>query len=113
MKKHLIYIATDPNRAYVEAGYTQDLIAQSADLQFHSSRNAGKLPKFNRIVHVEEFASFDSAQKRLMELTHFTRMQKERLIRKHNPNWLNITPSVTAMSNHPALRISHALVAAY
>ncbi|MFD2554713.1 GIY-YIG nuclease family protein [Sphingobacterium tabacisoli] len=113
MKKHLIYIATDPNRAYVEAGYTQDLITQSANLQFHSSRNVGKLPKFNRIVHVEEFASFDSAQKRLMELTHFTRMQKERLIRKHNPNWLNLTSSSTAMSSHPALRVSHALMAAY
>ncbi|MBL1409101.1 GIY-YIG nuclease family protein [Sphingobacterium faecale] len=91
MKKHLIYIATDPNRAYVEAAYTQDLIAQSANLQFHSLRHTGKLPKFNRIVHVEEFTSFESAQKRLMELTHFTRMQKERLIRKHNPNWLNIS----------------------
>jgi putative endonuclease len=113
MKKHHIYIATDPNRTYVEAGYTQDLISQSANIQFQSSHSMGKLAKFNRIVHLEEFASFDNAQKRLIELSQFTRMQKERLIRKHNPNWLNINPSITVMNNHPALRVSHALAAAY
>ncbi|TDQ79708.1 GIY-YIG nuclease family protein [Sphingobacterium yanglingense] len=112
MKKHLIYIATDPNRAYVEAGYTQDLIAQSSNLQFHAIRSTGTFPKFNRIVHVEEFTSFDSAQKRLIELSHFTRMQKERLIRKHNPNWLNITSPGTALNSHPALRVAHSLGAA-
>lgn len=112
MKKHLIYIATDPNRAYVEAGYTQDLMAQSANLQFHAIRTAGTFPKFNRIVHVEEFTSFDNAQKRLIELNHFTRMQKERLIRKHNPNWLNITTSNPPLNNHPALGVAHTLGAA-
>ncbi|SKB97343.1 putative endonuclease [Sphingobacterium nematocida] len=112
MKKHLIYIATDPNRVYVEAGYTQDLMTQSSNLQFHSIHSSGRSPKFNRIVHVEEFSSFDAAQKRLIELTHFTRMQKERLIRRHNPNWLNINPLNTNMANHTTIHISHALVSA-
>lgn len=104
MKKHLIYLVTDPNRVYVEAAYTQDLIAQSANLQFRAIHNAGKSNKTNRIVHVEEFSSFDTAQKRLIELTHFTRMQKERLIRKHNPNWLNITSLNPTLINPSVLR---------
>ncbi|WP_164112459.1 MULTISPECIES: hypothetical protein [Sphingobacterium] len=113
MKKHLIYIATDPNRVSVEAGYTQDLMTQSSDLQFHSIHSSGRSPKFNRIVHVEEFSSFDIAQKRLIELTRFTRMQKERLIRRHNPNWLNITSLNAGMTNPATIHLSQTLVSAY
>lgn len=89
MKKHIIYLVTDANRIHVEAAYCQDFVPQLADLQFSSYRNIA-LSKFNRIVHIEEFTYAEQAQKRLSELNHFTRMQKERLIRRYNPNWLNI-----------------------
>lgn len=113
MKKHLIYIATDPNRVSVEAGYTQDLLTQSSHLQFHSIHSAGRSPKLNRIVHAEEFSSFDMAQKRLIELRGFTRMQKERLIRKHNPNWLSINSLISNTANPATIHFSHALASAF
>jgi hypothetical protein len=39
---------------------------------------------------MEEFASFEEAQKRKSELLMYTPMMKERIIRRNNPNWLNI-----------------------
>ncbi len=74
MKKHIIYFATDANRINIEVGYCTNIL----DI------------KFNRIVYTEEFRSFDEAQKRKLTLHTYTHMMKERLIRKYNPNWLNI-----------------------
>ncbi|MBE8720750.1 GIY-YIG nuclease family protein [Sphingobacterium pedocola] len=95
MKKHSIYMITDSNRLYLEVEYCTDV-----SLKLHEIEQAGWSlfstgPKFNRIVYSEDFPSFDAALKRVDEIKHFTRMQKERLIRKHNPNWLNIIPKST------------------
>jgi putative endonuclease len=90
MKKHCIYIITDSNRLYLEVGYCTDISLKLHEIEQADGSLFSTAPKFNRIVYSEEFLSFEAAQKRVDEIKHFTRMQKERLIRKHNPNWLNI-----------------------
>ncbi|MGN0002684.1 MAG: GIY-YIG nuclease family protein [Sphingobacterium composti] len=90
MQKHIVYIITDANRIYVEAGYCQDISLKLFELQ--NSANSFMLcgSKFSRIVHTEEFDTFEAAERRKNELNTFTRMQKEKLIRRYNPNWLGI-----------------------
>ena len=90
MQKHFIYITSDANRIYLEAGYCQDLDLQLFEIQQAKSNFMNSTPKFSRIVYMEEYESFEAAQKRKMELNSYTKMKKERLIRRKNPNWLGI-----------------------
>lgn len=90
MPKHIVYITTDANRIYLEAGYCQDIALKLFELQNASSSFMARGPKFSRIVHTEEFDSFEAAERRKNELNAYTRMQKEKLIRRYNPNWLGI-----------------------
>jgi len=93
MEKHLVYIVTDQNRVYIEAGYTQDIQLTFFELQSACSLLMGSAIRFNRIVHMEAFDSFSGAQRRKIEISRYTKMQKEKLIRRTNPNWLNIVAS--------------------
>lgn len=90
MQKHFIFITSDANRIYLEAGYCQDVALQLFELQQTSTSFMRTGPKFSRIVHIEEMDSMEAAQRRKIEVNTYTKMQKERLIRKSNPNWLSI-----------------------
>lgn len=93
MQRHFIYITSDANRTYLEVGYCQNIDLQLFELQQAANRFMINSPKFNRIVHIEEFENYEHAQKRKTEMNSFTKMQKERLIRKSNPNWLGLRNS--------------------
>src|SRR5690606_6353135 len=100
MKRHIIYLATNANRAHIEAGYCQHIphtlfeICEEDKLQFFYAA------RINRIVYMEEYRSLEEALKRKSELATYTRMMKERLIRKQNPNWLNITAGAHRLIKH-------------
>lgn len=91
MKRHFVFITSDANRIYLEAGYCQDINLQLFEIQQASTNFMMKALKFNRIVYVEEFDNPEIATQRAKEINNYTKMQKERLIRKYNPNWLSIT----------------------
>ncbi len=91
MQRHYIFITSDANRIYLEAGYCQDVNLQLFEIQQAGSSFMAKAPKFSRIVYVEEFDNQEAAIRRKNEINVYTKMQKERLIRKSNPNWLSIT----------------------
>ena len=85
-----IYILTDSNRNCLHVGMTNDL---------HKAKNTyNELPglffdacsKVSRLVYHEALPSEAVALRRFKELSGYTRMQKERLIRKGNPNWLDL-----------------------
>lgn len=85
-----IYIVTDSNRNCLHVGMTDDL-QQAAktyrtlnDLFFNAASRA------SRLVYHEAFSDEAEALRRFKELSRYTRMQKERLIRRRNPNWLNL-----------------------
>ena len=90
MKRHIVYITTDANRLYLEAGYCQDITLKLLEIQSAGTSFMLKGPKFTRIVHIEEFDNYDLAIRRTIELNQYTRMQKEKLIRRNNPNWLGL-----------------------
>lgn len=46
-----------------------------------------------RLIYQETFDNVEQALARKAELEKFTRMQKERIIRRSNPNWVNLVRS--------------------
>lgn len=72
---HYIYIHTDNNRIHLHVGATPG--------------SAGAYGQ-RRLVYLEIHETEAAAAARLCELRHYTRMQLERLVRRSNPNWLNL-----------------------
>jgi len=76
-----IYILTDSNRTCLHVVELPDTTGDTIP---------DPLSNASRVVYQESLTSEESARKRFEELSRYTRMQKERLIRKHNPNWMNL-----------------------
>lgn len=93
MEAHIVYIITDSNRAYLEVGYCTDVHARLQEIHNTSSGLFGGSPKLNNLVYMEIFESKEKALSYQDTLRHFTRMQREKLIRLKNPNWLNLNTS--------------------
>ncbi|MFC3196225.1 GIY-YIG nuclease family protein [Parapedobacter deserti] len=88
-----VYILTDSNRSNLHVGMTDNLQKVAGTFQ----KMTGLLPEGDlrifRLVYHESFSSEEFALRRFREMSTYTRMQKERLIRKSNPNWLDVRPS--------------------
>ncbi|TYR36494.1 GIY-YIG nuclease family protein [Sphingobacterium phlebotomi] len=93
METHIVYIVTDSNRAYLEVGYCSDMPARLQEIHNTSSILFNGSPKLNNVVYMEIFDSKEKALSYHSTLRHFTRMQREKLIRLKNPNWLNLNIS--------------------
>ena len=86
-----IYIFTDSNRTSLHVGLSE--ANQETAPHVHnllSGFSKDPLSTLPRVVYKESLASEEIARKRFEELSRYTRMQKERLIRRHNPNWMNL-----------------------
>lgn len=92
MNKYHIYIATDSNRRFLQVGLNQNLGSVYHELQEQAEPTLFSFAVLNRIVFIESFNTKLEAEKRLQELSGMSRMVKERLIRKSNPNWLSLCP---------------------
>jgi putative endonuclease len=90
MKKY-VYLVTDRNRSSLHVGMSADLIKtmsfyrQMPNLFFDSAQ------QLTRLVYFEELNTEGTAIKRFNTISQFTRMQKERIIRGVNPDWLDLT----------------------
>ena len=98
-----IYILTDSNRNGLHVGMTDDL--QQATKTYRELRGSffGAASVVGRLVYHEVFSSEVEALHRFKEVSRYTRMQKERLIRRRNPNWLTlgIGPARPPVFCHP------------
>lgn len=100
-----VYILTDCNRKYLHVGMTDDLHRAAAtykelrELFFDAETSA------SRLVYHEAFLSEEEALLRFTELSRYTRMQKERLIRRYNPNWLNLKPTIRLTTRRQNRRV--------
>ncbi|SFH25875.1 GIY-YIG nuclease family protein [Pedobacter insulae] len=89
--KKFVYIVTDRNRTSLHVGMSADL---SKTLEFYK-----KMPnlffdsaqQLTRLVYFEEFKSEEQALSRFKLVSRFTRMQKERIVRSCNPDWIDLT----------------------
>jgi len=89
--KKFVYLVTDRNRNSIHVGMSTDLMKtmtfyrQMPNLFF----DAGQ--QLTRLVYFEELNSEDSAKERFNLINKFTRIQKDRLIRGVNPDWIDLT----------------------
>ncbi len=90
MKKY-VYLVTDRNRSCLHVGMSTDLMKtmtfyrQMPNLFF----DAGQ--QLTRLVYFEELNSEGMAVERFKLISKFTRIQKDRLIRSVNPDWIDLT----------------------
>jgi len=89
--KKFVYIVTDRNRTSMHVGMSSDLTKtlefykQMPNLFFDNGR------QLTRLVYFEEFKTEAQALSRFKLISRFTRMQKERLVRSCNPDWIDLT----------------------
>lgn len=89
--KKFVYIVTDRNRTSLHVGMSANLIKtldfykQMPSLFFDSNQ------QLTRLVYFEEFKTEAQALSRFKLISRFTRMQKERLVRACNPDWVDLT----------------------
>lgn len=81
--KYNILILTDNNRKTLK-------YMLSLKENFENQISDNKLEVTHRVIYKESYRTIEEAQSRLRELENYTRMQAERLIRRSNPNWLNL-----------------------
>ncbi len=110
MKKY-VYLVTDRNRSCIHVGMSTDLMKtmafyrQMPNLFFDSGQ------QLTRLVYFEELNSENIALLRFNIISKFTRIQKERMVRSVNPDWLDLTIGLdmekilmSGMQMQPAVR---------
>ncbi len=89
--RKFVYLVTDRNRSCIHVGMSSDLMKtmsfyrQMPNLFF----DAGQ--QLTRLVYFEELSSETLAMDRFKHISKFTRIQKDRVIRSVNPDWIDLT----------------------
>jgi putative endonuclease len=89
--RKFIYLVTDRNRSCIHVGMSSDLMKtmsfyrQMPNLFFDSGQ------QLTRLVYFEELSSETIAMERFKHISKFTRIQKDRMIRSVNPDWIDLT----------------------
>lgn len=89
--KKFVYLVTDRNRTCIHVGMSTDLMKtmsfylQMPNLFFDSGQ------QLTRLVYFEELSSEAVALERFNLINKFARIQKDRLIRSVNPDWIDLT----------------------
>ena len=102
-----IYIITDRNRNCLHTGMSTDLLktldfyTQMPNLFFDSAQ------QLNRLVYFEEFTNESLAMERFKRVSHFTRSQKEKMIRSVNPDWVDLTIGLKFETETAQRRVAH------
>lgn len=95
MKKY-VFIVTDRNRSSLQVGMSADL---NRTVQFYKEMpsllfDAGQ--QLTRLVYFEELSNEQAAAQRFKLISRFTRIQKDRLVRSVNPDWLDLSAGLSA-----------------
>jgi len=85
-----IYILTDSNRNCLHVGMTDNLPQAAKTYRELTGLFSDAGANVSRLVYYETLPDNPAALRRFNEVSRYTRMQKERLIRRRNPNWLNL-----------------------
>lgn len=86
-----LYFVTDNNRSHIKVGVTNDMNGLVQSFNKEPDLFLGFTENSNRLVYFEEYTDPQKARKRLIDLTRWTRAQKEKLIRKINPDWVDLS----------------------
>lgn len=95
MKKY-VFIITDRNRNNLHVGISSDLVKTMSFYNEMPCLFFDPGQQLNRLVYFEEFESDKNANLRFTLINQFTKMQKERLIRSVNADWIDLSPAIQA-----------------
>lgn len=101
MKKY-VYVVTDRNRSSMHVGMSSDLMKtmkfyrEMPNLFFDSGQ------QLTRLVYFEELNTEQVALQRFGLVSRFTRVQKEKIVRSVNPDWLDLTMGLSFENNFVA-----------
>jgi putative endonuclease len=90
---YYVYITTNPAKAVLYIGVTNDLarrLAQHYENRGNNETFAGRYFCYN-LLYTEQFANIKEAISREKELKGWTRAKKDSLIATVNPNWDSLT----------------------
>jgi putative endonuclease len=90
---YYVYITTNPAKAVLYIGVTNDLVRRLAQHYENRGNNetfAGQYFCYN-LLYTEQFADIKAAISREKELKGWTRAKKDSLIATVNPNWDSLT----------------------
>jgi putative endonuclease len=90
MKKY-VYLVTDRNRSCLHVGMSSDLMKTMAFYRQMPNLFFDSAQQLTRLVYFEELNSEMTAMERFNLISRFTRIQKDRLVRSVNPDWLDLT----------------------
>ncbi len=93
-----VYILTDSNRNCLHVGMTDDLQQAASTHRELKGFFSDVCSGMSRLVYYEMLPGSAEAVRRFNEVSRYTRMQKERLIRRRNPNWLDLSRSFPTSS---------------
>ena len=89
--KKFVYIVTDRNRTTLHVGMSSDLLKTLDFYKQMPSLFFDNAQQLTRLVYFEELRTEEQALSRFKTVSRFTRMQKERLVRSCNTDWVDLT----------------------
>lgn len=90
MKKGYIYIMTNRKNGTLYTGVTSNLIQRVWQHKNHVVEGFTKKYGLDKLVYYEIFDNIENAIKREKQLKNWHRQWKINLIKKENPNWLDL-----------------------
>ncbi|HEY1010474.1 MAG TPA: GIY-YIG nuclease family protein [Daejeonella sp.] len=89
--KKYVYLVTDRNRSCLHVGMSTDLMKTMAFYRQMPNLFFDAGQQLTRLVYFEELSSESTAVQRFNLISKFTRVQKDRMIRSVNPDWIDLT----------------------
>lgn len=87
---YFVYILTNSNNNVLYTGITNDLARRC--FEHKNKKVKGFTSRYNvdRLIYFEEFEFIDLAIAREKQIKGYSRLKKEKLINKFNPEWKNL-----------------------
>jgi putative endonuclease len=90
MKKY-VYVVTDRNRSTMHVGMSSDLIKTMKFYREMPNLFFDTTQQLTRLIYFEELNTEQVAMQRFKLISRFTRIQKEKIVRSVNPDWVDLS----------------------
>jgi putative endonuclease len=90
MKKY-VYVVTDRNRSTMHVGMSSDLMKTMKFYREMPNLFFDATHQLTRLIYFEELNTEQAAMQRFKLISRFTRIQKEKIIRSVNPDWVDLS----------------------
>jgi len=90
MKKY-VYVVTDRNRSTMHVGMSSDLMKTIKFYREMPNLFFDAAQQLTRLIYFEELSTEQAAMQRFKLISRFTRIQKEKIVRSVNPDWVDLS----------------------